>query len=96
MAQVTREVAARPVYRGAIMVGLLAVVAFLCVGVLVVSGVSQTLDNGVLAAHYPTDVLAGWAAGLVWLDVTLVSVGYLHQRRSEHPQPTADAHAAAP
>jgi undecaprenyl-diphosphatase len=49
------------------------------VGVVLLIGVARLI----LEAHYPTDVLASWAAGLVWVDATLVGIGYAHQRRSE-------------
>jgi undecaprenyl-diphosphatase len=54
------------------------------------------LTRLVLAAHYPTDVLASWAFGLVWLDLTLVAVGYVHWNRSERASAASQAPAAAP
>jgi membrane-associated phospholipid phosphatase len=35
-----------------------------------------------LDVHYPTDVLASWAGGLFWLDVTLALVRSLAARRA--------------
>jgi undecaprenyl-diphosphatase len=54
------------------------------------------LTRLMLGAHFPTDLVASWAVGLLWVDVTLVGVGYVHQRRSEHRGPIRDAPARAP
>ena len=35
-----------------------------------------------LDVHYPTDVLASWAGGLLWLDVTLALVRTVAARRA--------------
>jgi len=35
-----------------------------------------------LDVHYPTDVLASWAGGLFWLDVTLALVRTVAERRA--------------
>ena len=35
-----------------------------------------------LDVHYPTDVLASWAGGLFWLDVTLALVWTVATRRA--------------
>lgn len=43
---------------------------------IVVVGVSRLF----LDVHYPSDVLASWAGGLLWLDLSLVLVGMLSTR----------------
>ncbi len=43
-----------------------------------------------LDVHYPTDVLASWAGGLFWLDVTLVLVRIVAARRASSVPSRAD------
>jgi undecaprenyl-diphosphatase len=58
--------------------------------------VSIAVSRLALGVHYPTDLLASWAAGLIWLEVTLFGVGYIHQRRTRDHQSIEAAPARSP
>lgn len=63
--------------RPVIKIYVLAVAAFLTVGV----GVSRVY----LGVHYPTDVLAGWIAGLVWALLCWLIARWLQRRKAVEP-----------
>jgi len=44
-----------------------------------------------LGVHYPTDVLAGWAAGLAWAFLWLLIGRFLSRKRSTPPSDESDA-----
>jgi undecaprenyl-diphosphatase len=45
------------------------------------------LSRVYLGVHYPSDVLAGFAAATVWV-VTVMLADYLHTKRTVHPGAT--------
>src|SRR5262249_27447666 len=47
-----------------------------------------------LGVHYPTDVLAGWSAGLVWAMLCWLGARYLQQRGAVEPAEEGDEHGS--
>ncbi|HEX8914215.1 MAG TPA: phosphatase PAP2 family protein [Humisphaera sp.] len=84
--------------------GRLAKFYFLAVAILLTGAVG--VSRVYMGVHYPTDVLAGWTAGLVWALLCYVVARYLQRRRvieADEPQgfpvivdaPAGDAAARA-
>lgn len=60
---------------------MLAVIATLLVGI----------SRVYLGVHWPTDVVAGWLAGVVWASVCMLGARYLARRGQVEPEPGDEA-----